>query len=113
VNLRLDAPKSEGGEGELSKFQETERLINPMAGDSEVLTVKEVCVLLRVHPNTVYKMVRHGKIPSFRIGTEWRFRHRRFAAALFHAPLTLCPYLGIGLVADVAFQPILDGCHAF
>jgi len=74
VNLRLDAPKSEGGEGELSKFQETERLINPMAGDSEVLTVKEVCVLLRVHPSTVYKMVRHGKIPSFRIGTEWRFR---------------------------------------
>jgi len=45
-----------------------------MAGDSEVLTVKEVCVLLRVHPSTVYKMVRHGKIPSFRIGTEWRFR---------------------------------------
>ena len=38
MNLRLDAPKSEGGEGELSKFQETERLINPMAGDSEVLT---------------------------------------------------------------------------
>jgi hypothetical protein len=35
------------------------------------------------------------------------------SAALFHAPLTLCPDLGIGLVADVAFQPILDGCHAF
>ena len=48
-----------------------------MAGDSEVLTVKEVCELLRVHPSTVYKMVRQGKIPSFRIGSDWRFRRDR------------------------------------
>jgi len=45
-----------------------------MAGDREVLTIKEICDLLRVHPTTVYKMVRQGKIPSFRVGTEWRFR---------------------------------------
>jgi excisionase family DNA binding protein len=59
---------------EHSKFQETERVINPMAGDSEVLTVKEVCELLRVHPSTVYKLLRQGKLPSFRVGSEWRFR---------------------------------------
>jgi excisionase family DNA binding protein len=45
-----------------------------MAGDHEVLTVKEICDLLQVPPATVYKMVRQGKIPSFRIGSEWRFR---------------------------------------
>ena len=45
-----------------------------MAGDSEVLTVKEVCELLRVHPSTVYKLLRQGKLPSFRVGSEWRFR---------------------------------------
>ena len=45
-----------------------------MADDQEVLTVKEVCDLLRVHPTTLYKLARKGKIPSFRVGTEWRFR---------------------------------------
>jgi excisionase family DNA binding protein len=45
-----------------------------MAADDEVLTVKEVCELLQVHPSTLYKLVRQGSIPSFRVGTEWRFR---------------------------------------
>jgi excisionase family DNA binding protein len=54
-----------------SQFQEKERI---MAGNYEVLTVKEVCEILRVHPTTVYKLTRQGKIPSFRIGTDWRFR---------------------------------------
>ena len=45
-----------------------------MAADGEVLTVKEVCELLQVHPSTLYKLVRQGSIPSFRVGTEWRFR---------------------------------------
>ena len=42
--------------------------------DDDILTLKEICDLLRVHPSTVYKLVREGRIPSFRIGSEWRFR---------------------------------------
>ena len=45
-----------------------------MADDQEVLTVKDVCNLLQVHPTTLYKMVKQGKIPAFRIGSDWRFR---------------------------------------
>jgi excisionase family DNA binding protein len=45
-----------------------------MATYYEVLTVKEICDLLQVHHSTVYKLVRQGKIPSFRVGTDWRFR---------------------------------------
>jgi excisionase family DNA binding protein len=45
-----------------------------MASDRQSLTVREVCELLRIHPTTVYKLVRQGKIPSFRIGSCWRFR---------------------------------------
>jgi excisionase family DNA binding protein len=45
-----------------------------MADDQEVLTVKDVCDLLQVHPSTLYKMIRQGKIPVFRIGSDWRFR---------------------------------------
>jgi excisionase family DNA binding protein len=52
-------------------FRKRERV---MADDRELLTVKEVGDLLQVHPGTLYKMAREGKIPGFRVGTEWRFR---------------------------------------
>jgi excisionase family DNA binding protein len=45
-----------------------------MAADDEVLTVKEVCELLRVGQSTLYRLIKQGKIPSFRIGKDWRFR---------------------------------------
>ena len=45
-----------------------------MARDQDILTVKELSDLLRLHPTTVYKLARQGKIPSFRVGNEWRFR---------------------------------------
>jgi len=48
--------------------------MNPMEIDHELLTVKEICDLQQVHQTTVYKLVRQGRIPSFRIGTDWRFR---------------------------------------
>ena len=44
-----------------------------MAAD-EVLTMKEICDLLQVHKSTVYKLVRRGSIPGFRVGSDWRFR---------------------------------------
>jgi excisionase family DNA binding protein len=45
-----------------------------MAIDHEILTVKEVSELLKIHEDTVYKMVREGRIPAFRIGSDWRFQ---------------------------------------
>ena len=48
--------------------------MKPMASERDSLTVREVCELLRIHPTMVYKLVRQGKIPSFRIGSCWRFR---------------------------------------
>jgi excisionase family DNA binding protein len=48
--------------------------LNPMPIDSNVLTVKELSKLLRVHSTTIYKLIRQDKIPRFRVGNEWRFR---------------------------------------
>jgi excisionase family DNA binding protein len=45
-----------------------------VALEDEILTVKEVSELLRVNRSTVYKLVRQGKIPAFRIGSDWRFQ---------------------------------------
>lgn len=38
-----------------------------------IMTVKEVSEYLKVHPSTVYKMLRNGDLPAFRVGTDWRF----------------------------------------
>ncbi|HZO81143.1 MAG TPA: helix-turn-helix domain-containing protein [Candidatus Binataceae bacterium] len=39
----------------------------------KVMTVKEVSDYLRVHPSTIYRLVKRGQIPAFRIGSDWRF----------------------------------------
>ncbi len=41
------------------------------------MTVKELAALLRVSPQTVYKMVEQGRLPALRIGTQWRFDRAR------------------------------------
>jgi len=38
-----------------------------------VLTVRELAGYLRVHQTTVYRLLREGKLPAFRIGSNWRF----------------------------------------
>ena len=48
--------------------------MNPMESDHEILTVREICDLLQVHQSTIYKLVRQGNIPRFRVGADWRFR---------------------------------------
>ena len=53
--------------------------MRPMASDRQFLTVRDVGDLLRVHPTTVYTLVRQGKIPGFRIGSYWRFRTDQIA----------------------------------
>jgi len=37
-----------------------------------VLTITEVAQILRVHPATVYRVVRRGELPGFKIGNSWR-----------------------------------------
>lgn len=43
----------------------------------EIMTAKEVAEYLHLHIFTVHKYARKGKIPAFKIGTDWRF-HRKY-----------------------------------
>jgi len=43
----------------------------------EIMTAKDVAEYLNLHPLTVHKYAREGKIPAFKIGTDWRF-HRKY-----------------------------------
>jgi excisionase family DNA binding protein len=40
---------------------------------SKVMTVKELSDYLKVHPSTVYRQLKRGKLPAFKVGSDWRF----------------------------------------
>jgi excisionase family DNA binding protein len=43
------------------------------ATPSTIMTVLELSEHLRVHPTTVYRLLRNRQIPGFRVGSDWRF----------------------------------------
>jgi excisionase family DNA binding protein len=47
------------------------------SNNKEILTAKEVADYLNLHTLTVHRYAREGKIPAFKIGTDWRF-HRKY-----------------------------------
>ena len=42
--------------------------------DERIMTTAEVAEYLQVHPSTIYKIVKKGQIPFFRVGSDYRFR---------------------------------------
>lgn len=39
----------------------------------KVLTVREVALYLKVHPATIYRLLKHREMPAFKLGGNWRF----------------------------------------
>ena len=44
----------------------------------ETLTPNEVSRILKLHPFTVTRLAREGKLPAFKVGGVWRFRKDEF-----------------------------------
>ena len=44
----------------------------------ETLTPNEVAKVLKLHPFTVTRLAREGKLPAFKVGGVWRFRKDEF-----------------------------------
>jgi excisionase family DNA binding protein len=38
-----------------------------------ILTLENVAKYLRVHPSTIYRLVRKNQLPAFKLGHDWRF----------------------------------------
>ena len=52
------------------------QLAKPMAitaGESEILTLREVADYLKVADRTIYRLASAKKIPAFKVGGTWRF----------------------------------------
>jgi excisionase family DNA binding protein len=43
------------------------------AESDQIFTIKELSEHLRVHPTTIYRLLRQGRLPGFRVGSNWRF----------------------------------------
>ena len=41
--------------------------------DEQVMTLEEVADYLRVHPSTIYRLLKKHRIPAFKVGSDWRF----------------------------------------
>lgn len=44
----------------------------------ELLTPLELSRILKLHPFTVTRLAREGKLPGFKVGGSWRFRKDQF-----------------------------------
>ena len=40
----------------------------------EILTLKQVAEYLKCHTGTLYRLVKHGGVPHFRLGSDIRFQ---------------------------------------
>jgi excisionase family DNA binding protein len=38
-----------------------------------VLTVRDLSNYLKVSPSTIYRLIKTGQLPAFRVGSDWRF----------------------------------------
>ena len=41
---------------------------------SDIMTAQELSAYLKITTTTIYKLAQHGEIPSFKLGSEWRFK---------------------------------------
>jgi len=44
-----------------------------VAPTDQIFTIRELSEHLRVHPTTIYRLLRQGRLPGFRVGSNWRF----------------------------------------
>ena len=44
----------------------------------ETLTPHDISKILKLHPFTVTRLAREGKIPAFKVGGVWRIRRDQF-----------------------------------
>lgn len=51
-----------------------ERAIDPADLDRSFYTLYEVADLLKLHHNTIRRMIKAGKLPAKKYGREWRIR---------------------------------------
>ena len=42
------------------------------ATQGDIMTVRELAEFLHCHPSTIYRLFQQGKLPAFKVGSDWR-----------------------------------------
>jgi len=50
------------------------KVSNPRTQTDSLLTIDELCALLKLEPQTIYQLTYRGKIPHYKIANRLRFR---------------------------------------
>ena len=64
---------------------------------SDVMILPEVAEYLRVHPSTVYRLLKKRLIPAYKIGSDWRFNREDIDRYRLNASQLGQEELGAGL----------------
>jgi excisionase family DNA binding protein len=46
---------------------------NKVAAVGEVMTVKDLSDYLQCNQSTIYRLLKRGELPAFKVGSDWRF----------------------------------------
>lgn len=41
----------------------------------DILTIQELALYLKLNEKTAYRLASEGKLPGFKVGGSWRFKH--------------------------------------
>jgi excisionase family DNA binding protein len=44
-----------------------------VTGEKQYLSIGQVADKLGVNPTTIYRLAQKGKLPGFKVGSQWRF----------------------------------------
>jgi excisionase family DNA binding protein len=48
-----------------------------------VMTLKDLAEYLKVHPSTIYRLLKTGQLHGFKVGSDWRFNREHVDRWLF------------------------------
>lgn len=57
--------------------------------ESPLMTVKETAKYMRVHPTSIYRLLKQGKLPALKLGSDWRFLKSSIDAWMVSAQVNL------------------------
>jgi excisionase family DNA binding protein len=54
-------------------MKNTVQIVDSQNEMDAILTVQNVAEYLRLHPSTIYRLLKTKQLPAFKIGGDWRF----------------------------------------
>jgi excisionase family DNA binding protein len=59
----------------IDRLEKGETIVNIIDSNERppILTLENVAEYLRVHPSTIYRLLKRNQLPAFKLGRDWRF----------------------------------------